>query len=171
MSVSQLQEIKQNKFNAYLLKNNGLSNYEIEIFLKKHCTNNFKGVYSADEIPTELSSFPTFSIVCNLDKKIQVGSHFVVILGFPTYIFYIDPLGNKCTTPAIRVFLNKNAKERDIYYNTVQIQDLFSLYCGVFCIMYILYYDKDRMQELDMLKYNLNLNNGIAISNINKMIN
>jgi hypothetical protein len=100
----------------------GVSNHFITSILEPTCED-FRGVFSADTIPVlQLLQYDTSSIVCNLSKVGERGSHFVTIICQPNRVLYIDSLGLPSLVPAINSFLLKFKKP--IFCNSRQIQVL-----------------------------------------------
>ena len=90
----------------------GLTNYEIEAYLYPR-TLDFRGVYSADSIPPALKGGrANFSIICNLSRIGQAGSHLVSIISRAAYVLYIDSFGLPCSTDTINDFFSRAKKAR-----------------------------------------------------------
>jgi hypothetical protein len=119
----------------------GLTNSYVEsVLLAK--TKYFRGVFSADSIPSSLyrSRNIFFSIICNLDKQNEKGSHFISIICFPTHVLYIDSFGLPCYTKDILYFMT--ALDRPVLYNKTQVQSFDSDFCGFYCMLFVLYFEK-----------------------------
>ena len=117
----------------------GLTNIEISRYLYAR-TLDFRGVFSADNIDQSLATEKDgYSIICNLSKVSEKGTHFVCIIGRPTYMIYIDSLGLPCRSESIAAFLKSTA--RSLFYNTRTIQDPLSPFCGFYCILFTLLFD------------------------------
>ena len=56
-----------------------LTNNDIDAMLQRNCKQ-FKGVFSCDNIPEYVQESKTFSIICNLSREGEQGSHFITIL-------------------------------------------------------------------------------------------
>lgn len=117
----------------------GISNHYIESILKPVC-DNFRGVYSANTIPVRLLRCQSFSIVCNFSKVGERGTHFVTIIAARDRVLYIDSLGLPCVAQEINTFLRRLKKP--VFLNSQQVQDFSSSFCGFYCILFVLYYDK-----------------------------
>ena len=117
----------------------GLDNIYINQTLKK-LSKDFCGVYSSDNIPTNLLQKDNFIIVCNLSGQFEVGSHFITIVANNDITIYIDSLGFPCLIPEISDFIRKRGNP--LYYNDRQIQHANSKYCGFFCIYFTLLFDR-----------------------------
>jgi hypothetical protein len=146
----------------------GVSNHYIESILHPICKK-FLGVFSADTIPEKLLEQDTFSIVCNLSKAGETGSHFVSIIALRNRVLYIDSLGLPCIVPEICVFLAKLRKP--LYINSKQVQATDSKYCGFYCILFVLYFDKDvPMIKLQFDDANLLTNDNLCIEYIKQLL-
>lgn len=144
-----------------------LSNIEIEEFLKQK-SDNFKGVYSADNIPQHISKNKYFSIVCNLSNSDEIGSHFITIIGLPLYTIYIDTFGIPCFKSTIYEFLK--ATNRAIFHNIKRIQHSASQRCGYYCILFVLFYENKKKSNITLRFYNSSLKNDKKCENyINKL--
>lgn len=145
----------------------GVTNHYIESILKPVCKN-FLGVFSANTIPKKLTLLKEFSIVCNLSKVGEKGSHFVTIVVQPNVTLYIDSLGLPPFVPEICSFLQQ--LRRQLFYNPHQIQDSSSKFCGFFCILFVLYFSSTAtpliFEEKDLLS-----NDTLCVKKIKEMLN
>lgn len=114
----------------------GITNLYIESILKPTCAD-FLGVFSANTIPAALLQHSNFSIVCNLSGVEETGSHFISIINLDDCVLYLDSLGLACTVFEIGNFLRKLKKP--VFYNSQQVQDVSSNFCGFYCMLFILY--------------------------------
>lgn len=117
----------------------GISNNYIESFLKGR-VNSFLGVFSANNLPTSATKKKNFTLICNHENLGEFGSHFITIVGFPNFVYYLDSLGRPCSIASIRRFLQ--SLERPIFYNSKKLQSPESVFCGFYCILYVLYFDR-----------------------------
>lgn len=116
----------------------GLTNVFIDDVLK-NC-NSFRGCYAADKIPNSLlHSLEKVTIVVNLSPHTHKGSHFITIVIFPNFVYYIDSLGLPCFSLHILSFLKQ--LKRPILYNKKKIQSSTSTYCALYCILFALFFD------------------------------
>lgn len=159
----------------------GISNVLINRFARSLCSRDFQGVYSADTIPEiMLTNRPRFIIIVNLgerkgyDSNIPVG-HFVCICADTSRIQYIDPYGLPCIQPKVLNFLKHC--HRPIIMNKRQIQDLSSVYCGFFALLFAMYMDRGLSVEKPKFrlkfhkrKRELKKNDVLCISYIRKLI-
>ncbi len=104
----------------------------------------YKGVFAADDpLPSGLQHVGTFTAVINLvERKRASDGHFVTIHARPDYILYVDPFGLPCYQRHVRAFLRKC--ERPVYSNTRGIQAIESNHCGMYAILYVLYFNRPR---------------------------
>lgn len=142
-----------NMIESHVSRGKGISNALVERLCKKFCSNDFKGVYAANKLPIALASVGRFSIIVNLgevegdDTTLPVG-HFVCITAEPNSISYIDPYGLPCIQPKVLHFLRES--RRPMWENVRQIQHFDSPYCGLYSILFTVYFDKDAKRWLRM---------------------
>lgn len=105
----------------------GLYGYEICKLLGK--VKRFVGVYSRDRIPTP-TVFPSFAIV-NTDASSGPGEHWVALGFYKDHIEYFDSFG----LPPMHLSFTNGYKK--IQWNSVCIQEVKSLICGYYCILYV----------------------------------
>jgi hypothetical protein len=111
----------------------GITNRDLEKLCKQFLDKNFLGVYPSDALPQ--SNKPIQSVIFNLSKHDEEGSHFIAILKTPRKIFYFDSFGKDCSNENIKKFiLNFNIK---IEYNKFQIQNDTSSLCGYYCFYFL----------------------------------
>lgn len=112
----------------------GLTNIEVEKLGKKLLGSQFIGVYPADSIPS-FSTLTNKSIIFNLSKHTQPGSHYIAVLFTKKAIFYFDSYGKKLTNKSIKNNLKRI--NLPIFYHTRSIQDPTSIFCGLFSLSYL----------------------------------
>lgn len=156
-------------------KGKGISNITINRLCSRLCSNDFKGVFSADCIPiNDLIKLKKFIIIVNLGKTKNITNislpigHFVTICADSNYIRYIDSYGLPCFQPDVFQFLN--LCKREIRSNKHQIQEWNSTYCGLFAILFAYYYDTKPDFDLVFSKTNLSNNDEKCIYYLEKMI-
>ena len=137
-------------------RSKGISNALLERLCKRLCSKDFKGVFAANKIPRLLAGVSNFSIIVNLgevdgsDAEIPVG-HFVCINGNAERILYIDPYGLPCMQPKVLEFLLLS--RRPLMENMRQIQHFDSPYCGLYSVLFVVYFDKEASDWMKM-KFN-----------------
>ena len=158
----------------------GISNIEIDDFLKDARIKNYKGVYSCNKLPckAEVQSWTDFCIICNLSKENETGTHFIAIASFQNVIYYLDSLALNAT---IHNYIKKFIAElnKDFIVTLASpIQEKNSEHCGYYTIFFCLYYANQFStssginNRKDINKFsstNLLLNDSICINNIKKL--
>jgi len=115
------------------MKEEGISNIYIDDLMKKiSCS--FRGTFSIDKIPTFKDE--KFSIIVNLSKENEKGTHFIGIMSSKDTIIYFDSYGIEHINLTIEKYLKKYRKK--ILHSNVQLQHVFSSHCGYFCVSFIL---------------------------------
>lgn len=133
-----------------------------KLFGKKH----FLGCFPSDLQPKTKRNI--FSIIFNLSKHNEEGSHYIAIFANKTKILYFDSFGNKCDNKDILKFIAKNKKNRKYRESKLEIQNCDSNFCGYFCLGFILSQELNTPFEkfLKMFRKNLKLNDEIIIDYI-----
>ena len=116
----------------------GISNIFINDVMDK-ISRSFQGTYSIDNIPTIKNN--DFSIIINLSKQNEKGSHFVAIFNKQNKIIYFDSFGNQNIHRTLQKFIKKHKKQ--VTYSNIQLQHIFSNHCGFFCMSFILCLEND----------------------------
>ena len=111
----------------------GISNIYIDHLMKK-ISLSFRGTFSLDNIPTFEDE--TFSVIVNLSKVGEKGSHFIALFILENEIWYFDSFGALQINTIIEKYLKKYRKT--ILYTKTLIQHPRSSPCGFFCISFIL---------------------------------
>jgi hypothetical protein len=138
----------------------GISNLYIDALLRPRSAA-FLGVFSSDTLPP-MAAVPKrkrFSLVCNLSKAGEPGTHFVTVLCNAVEdggrLLYIDSFGLPCTHPDIARFLQRVCRHRSQQrqqqrqqrrrrargwlHNTTTLQHPLSKYCGFYALLFGLY--------------------------------
>ncbi len=112
----------------------GLTNKQLEDLGKKILGNSFLGVYPSDSIPNINNKF-NVSVIFNLSKHTEPGTHYVAILIKKNKIYYFDSYGKKLTNK----YIKKNLKPFNlpIFYHNRNIQEKNSIFCGFFALSYL----------------------------------
>jgi len=120
----------------------GLSNAYVEKIGRKIIKNSFfYGVYPCDLHPKLKKSIKTFSIIFNTGTSDTNGKHFVAIYSNPKRLYYFDSFGDE-PNAYIKEFIKNAQSGRQIVVNRKQIQNSDSVFCGYFCLAYLLSKDK-----------------------------
>lgn len=127
----------------------GLTNQDVENLGKKLLGSKFMGVYPADSIPN-IRSVNNKSIIFNLSKHTEPGSHYVAILFKNNAIYYFDSYGKKLTNVSIKKTLKRF--QLPVFYYTRSIQDPDSIFCGLFSLSYLNAIQKKKMKPNEFYK-------------------
>jgi hypothetical protein len=151
----------------------GVSNLYIQDAAKTFCSDDFAGVFSSDAIPESLHKRERFNAVCNLSRLGEEGTHFVTLVGRPAAVLYIDTFGLPCHNDDIGQFLQRCG--RPVLFNFRRIQSTTSAHCGLFALMYVMFYDRRREAEhpnarLNFSRRDLNDNDQKCFQYISQMI-
>lgn len=97
----------------------------------------FRGCFAADKLPKKFKKPAIF--VVNTEESHLSGSHWISILvGKDNTGEYFDSLGRPPTVNHHITFLNQHCRNK-CYYNNIPVQGPFSIKCGQFCILYVLF--------------------------------
>ena len=111
----------------------GISNIYIDTLMEK-ISSSFRGTFSIDKIP--MFKEEKFSIIVNLSKENEKGTHFIGISVSENVVVYFDSYGLETIDLTIEKYLKKYRKK--IPHSNVQLQHVFSSHCGYFCVSFIL---------------------------------
>lgn len=121
----------------------GLTNQYVEQLGKNLIGKHFLGTFPCDIHPN-IKKKTNFFVVFNLSKH---GSHFIAICADKKNLMYFDPLGHKCDNEDILTFLNLAKNKRKLKNKFPKIQSCSSIFCGFFCIAFLLSrYHKEPLQ-------------------------
>ena len=110
----------------------------------------FLGSFPCDYKPT-IKNKHNFSVIFNLSKHDEKGSHFVAVYCKRKNIVYFDPFGEPCTNEFIINFIKDYSNGKNYIENNTTIQSCQSYFCGLFCICFIAYL-KEGFSLKDFLK-------------------
>lgn len=130
-------------FNEHVNSSVGISNQLLNRLALGMCSRDYLGVFAADCIPPFLAGRPRFIVILNLARKKsghQSVGHFVTVLANPNSVYYVDPYGMKCVQPDVERFLRECG--RTVRQNKRQYQDMKSVYCGMYCLLFAAYADR-----------------------------
>jgi hypothetical protein len=113
----------------------GLTNSQLEKLAKKKLGKVFLGVYPCDAKPKFKKTTKTLSLIFNLSKHDEKGTHYVAVILRNKDILYFDSYGKKLTNKYIKKFLSNLSNK--ILYQTKKIQHKDSIFCGLFCLAYL----------------------------------
>ena len=147
----------------------GISNDVIRNVCSALCSDAFRGVYSADRISVGIAALLDFIFVVNLEERASTTvGHFVTVVGTPEHVLYIDPYGLPCDNEYINNFMR--GCRRPIYHNEKQIQSFDSVYCGVFAMLFVLYFDKRPNFKLKFKVKNIKDNDKLCMHYLRRIV-
>ena len=118
----------------------GVSNIYIEEVLLPR-TKYFKGCYACNEIPTFLRHEKKFSVIINLSRANEKGTHWVAVYKDHGTLIYYDPVGFPLINSDIKLFLNSISQEHQ--HNLFEYQCIYSKLCGYFVMLFTLLLERD----------------------------
>ena len=104
--------------------------YQINQILCFAMGQKFNGVFARDRLPLRRKNG---GYIINFDLFSQPGSHWVAVYVHGDLVEYFDPFGRAPHHTEILFFLGNN-----FTFNSVQLQPIFSKYCGHYCIYYLI---------------------------------
>ena len=119
------------------MEENGISNVYIDKLMEK-ISRSFNGTFSIDNIP--VFDDDVFSIIINLSKQNEIGTHFIAVYVLENKIIYFDSFGNQLNNSSLKRYLKKYKKS--IIFSNIQLQNLLSSHCGFFLYSIHLMYRK-----------------------------
>ena len=130
------------------------------------------GVYASNEMPASLSCQERFSIICNLSRADQPGTHYVSIIRRGDSILYLDPLALYMElNNDITQFIN-NCNVSEVIKLDKALQHPKSWFCGYFTLFFLLHFNP-RISIREVEKFdvnNLRSNDCICLNNIAEYI-
>lgn len=121
----------------------GLTNKQLEKLAKKLLGKQFLGVYPADSRP-RIKNILNNSLIFNLSKHNEPGTHYVSVLFKQNNIFFFDSFGKKLTNKIILTFLK--SFKLPIFYHNRKIQSVDSNFCSFFSLSFLYALQKKKMQ-------------------------
>jgi len=119
-----------------------VTNGFLHSILTKTCPARFYGgVFAADEIKRFHLSVggARKGFIVNLNpRRKKEGGHFVCIISEKHSLLYLDPVGLPCLVKNLSEELKQSGKQ--VFFNSQQIQAVNSKACGLFSILFLLYF-------------------------------
>ena len=115
--------------------NKGLTNADIEGYVKKLKIPNFRGVFMRDTLPTKPKKVEC-SII-NLNRSNEIGSHWVCLAKIGKTRLYFDSFGQDIPLEIIRYLKTLKEYENDVAViarNTDIVQRVNTHVCGHLCL-------------------------------------
>jgi len=92
---------------------------------------------------SELNNIPPFTLErLYITLIINVGKHFVSLCIGRKFVMYIDSFGHPVKDSRVKQFIKARAPNLPLYYSSTQIQSKSSTYCGLYAVLYTLYFDR-----------------------------
>lgn len=111
----------------------GITNKDLEKLSRKFFNKNFLGVFPCDVPPNFKKDF--LSVIYNLSKHNEEGTHFVAMIKCKRKIIYFDSFGKTCENKNIIQYMKKFNLPTE--YNKKQIQHDNSSLCGYYCFYFL----------------------------------
>ena len=121
------------------MERKGITNLYIDELMSK-ISSSYRGTFSCDTIP--LFNNENVSLIINLSRHDEKGSHLISIYILRTKIIYFDPFGIKSNNTYINKYLSKYNKK--IIYSKKPVQHILSSHCGFFVMSFILFIEKHK---------------------------
>lgn len=135
-SLTSLQLLNK-RIKEHVKEKGGISNEFIYNVCQMCCSSDFKGVFSADCIPPKLAGRGRFFIIVNLGERKGKNK---TKAAYPNVVYYLDSYGFPCVQRYVVKFL-LNCR-RPMRWNSRQIQDFKSQFCGMYAILFTIYLDR-----------------------------
>ena len=102
---------------------------------------NYQGTFSCDSIKKPNFNFDISTYIFNLSKLDEKGTHLIAIQinNKNKKVTYFDSFGLKCTNKYLLSFIYSVNNKYE--YSTMQIQHLNSIYCGIYCLAFVIHQD------------------------------
>ena len=94
----------------------GISNIYIDSLMEK-ISSSFRGTFSIDKIP--MFKEENFSIIVNLSKENEKGTHFIGISLLKNVIIYFDSYGVEAINSTIDKYLKKYRKKNNSFKRSI----------------------------------------------------
>lgn len=112
---------------------------ELQIHNALKRVSTFRGTFPKDLIPENLAI--NESMIVNMDKSFQTGSHWIVFVHSPEGLILCDSLGivwtmDEAINKAVKRLKNRTLTRR-MLYNKHRLQGLFANTCGLYCVFLI----------------------------------
>lgn len=149
--------------------NNATSNLFLIDFLNRFEWKHFIGVFSSNSIPPNLHQERDFTIICNLSRLGEPGTHFISIIKRGNSLMYLDPLAMYITLNNDLTNFIESCNCENILKFIHPIQDPTSWYCGYFSLYFSLYFNETLPYHNELTPFdvnNLKLNDCICLHNL-----
>ena len=135
--------------------------------------NNYQGTFSCDNIKKNNLNMDNATYIINLSKLTEKGSHLIAIQtnSKNKKVVYFDSFGLPCSNKDILTFIYDINNKYE--YNSHQVQHLDSNYCGIYCLAFVMYFEKNNSLKnfIKMFNsYNLLENDKIVVNYISNNV-
>lgn len=120
----------------------GLTNGYLNDIGKQILGDIFLGSFPCDITPNVKNKI-NFCLIFNLSKHDEEGTHFIAIFADKERLLYFDPLGDRLKNKHIKLFLKNNQNNRKITTKFPKIQSDKSIFCGYYCLSFLLAMSKN----------------------------
>jgi hypothetical protein len=114
-----------------------MNNIQINAILKKDKKSKkcYLGTFPIDKLP-KIFKYPTCFIINN-QKSTEIGEHWLAVyFDSKKHCYFFDSFGMHPTFYNLTNYLKK--KSIKINYNKLQLQSIFTEYCGYYCIIFLI---------------------------------
>ena len=126
---------------SWHLNDSGMSDIVMKDLLQmSSISNRFRGIHHVHHLD-KIKLSPSTIAKDGASFIVNIGSHFVALIIFPTYVLYIDSFGIPIRNARISQFLHTNFPHHQVYSNRTQLQSIDSSHCGLYATLFILYFD------------------------------
>ena len=101
-------------------------------WVKKLKIKNLRGIFSRDRLPNKIQKECG---IINLDDIQGPGTHWVCYRNLDSVVEYFDPFGLIMPSEALKYF---NTSGKQIVYSIDEIQNRNTVFCGYWCLYYLL---------------------------------
>jgi hypothetical protein len=115
-----------------------MNTIQIDKIMKKHYFTNkiYLGTFAIDKLPIEVK-YPSCLIVNN-QKSSEEGEHWIAIyFGKNKQAEFFDSFGNPPKRFGLDKYINKHSSR--MTFNKIKLQSNYSLFCGYYCLLYLIY--------------------------------
>ena len=103
---------------------------------QKETRKSYLGTFALDKLPQKVR-YPSCLIVNN-QKSTEPGEHWVAIyFGKNKKAEFFDSFGNSPHTFGLEKYIQNNSLT--MKFNRIKLQSDFSLFCGYYCVLYLIY--------------------------------
>ena len=115
-----------------------MNTIQLDKIMKKHKFTKkiYLGTFAIDKLPNKVK-YPSCLIVNN-EKSYEDGEHWIAIyFGKNKQAEFFDSFGNSPRTFGLDTFIKKHSSK--MTFNFVKLKSDFSLFCGYYCVLYLIY--------------------------------